>query len=599
MNKYIARIRKHLIVGILAGSILLAGCTQQAPTDTGEGAAAYSAEELTAIIQPFVPGEAKLEAPEPLWPGDGPPENQPVQLADLTGDGQPEVIAGYRLSQGNVGVLVLRADSEGWQNVWQKENLSVGIDRLQATDITGNGRNELLIGWIGGASVGVALQILTWNGQGLNDLGSGLGGYHRLEVMDLPGIYGPDGKQELALWCKDTGDAMMVYVVRWDGPAEDTYRAYFPKVVEYYQERVEKEPQAKYYWYYFGDAQLKAGDPAGALESVGHGMELSTTYPEPERFEILLGRALYDLGRHQEAIKVYNNVLEQWDNFSPSDKGTSWMAGILAQIAYYRGEAYLALGDETRARADWQQALDWDQDWDKPTKALQKLDLTVAEKMISDYLAANPVDSGPESPETQKRFRSTAERLMTWAGQQILPGGKKIDLHAIVPENWSEAQGPKVLFTDWTVVGENEPSYPQVHGVYWWANGLLHAQVQLYSVDADLTKTTVLFTLNKRMTRWRSSMTRAPSVAAAHGLCFISGSSARIPGISSGARRQTRYGGTATAGSASPAPAWMNSLSKAIPGWSGTARTVFSTSPIPDRTGISWTPGSWMEMLTG
>ncbi|MDA8097602.1 MAG: hypothetical protein RDV00_07400 [Clostridia bacterium] len=328
-------------------------------------------------------------------------------------------------------------------------------------------------------------------------------------------------------------------------------------------------------------------------------MELSTTYPELERFEILLDRVLYDLGRHQEAIKVYNNVFEQWDNFSPSDKGTSWMAGILAPIAYYRGEAYLALGDETRARADWQQALDWDQDWDKPTKALQKLDLTVAEKMISDYLAANPVDSGPESPETQKRFRSTAERLMTWAGQQILPGGKKIDLHAIVPENWSEAQGPKVLFTDWTVVGENEPSYPQVHGVYWWANGLLHAQVQLYSVDADLTKTTVLFTLNKRMTRWRSSMTRAPSVAAAHGLCFISGSSARIPGISSGARRQTRYGGTATAGSASPAPAWMNSLSKAIPGWSGTARTVFSTSPIPDRTGISWTPGSWMEMLTG
>lgn len=167
-------------------------------------------------------------------------------------------------------------------------------------------------------------------------------------------------------------------MIRWEGdtfvPAEDIYPVYFPRVVEYCRERAEREPQAKVYWYYLADARLKAGDPAGALESSGHGMALSTDYPEPGRFELLRGRALYDLGRYREAVELYSNIIGEWDaGKTPGHQGTSWLRRMQAEILYNRGEAYLALSDEIRAKADWEQALELHTDWDKPKKALQNL----------------------------------------------------------------------------------------------------------------------------------------------------------------------------------------------------------------------------------
>ncbi|WP_131821442.1 FG-GAP repeat domain-containing protein [Desulfofundulus thermosubterraneus] len=93
-----------------------------------------------------------------------------IQTGDLNHDGQPEIIAGYRTSQGSAGVLILTGIKQGqWRKLWQEEG-GYSLERLQLTDITGDGRDELLIGWAIGASAGNGLDILAWQDGNLKKL---------------------------------------------------------------------------------------------------------------------------------------------------------------------------------------------------------------------------------------------------------------------------------------------------------------------------------------------------------------------------------------------------------------------------------------------
>lgn len=489
---------KTLLAVAFAGSLVLGGCGQvpgagaltttppvEGTVQPKPGTARHTPEELAEIVQPFLPRGARLDV--------SPANIPPVQAVDLTGDGQPEIIAAYRPNQParedggpqgmpqSFGVLVLRADGDKWQKVWAKEGFGYVLDRLQAVDITGDGGNELLVGGVIGVSAGAGLEILSWDGRGLKTIART--GYHRLDIEDMPGIYGRDGKPELATWSKDTGPAMMVEVWRWNGeklaPAEDVYRTYFPKVVTYYQEWVKKMPEAAFLWYYLADARVKAGDPQGALEAVDKGLAVlrELGYPERERFLLVRGRALSGLGRHREAVTVYTDLIGRWDG-TPGrleQGGMAHLRRMAAEACYGRGEAYLALGDEARARADWERALALDQDWDAPARALARLDLVASERLIGDWVARNLPGGGGD----------IAGRLVAWAKEQALPGGKKLIVQAVAPENNSPGRGaPRVLLVDWTV--STEPAAPmQAHAVYWSANGMLPSELVLYSVDAS------------------------------------------------------------------------------------------------------------------
>jgi len=67
-------------------------------------------------------------------------------------------------------------------------------------------------------------------------------------VEDIGGYYGRDGIDEIAFWTRDTGDAFDVQVMRWNErdknfeSAPDVYKAYYPSVVQYYQDRVKETP---------------------------------------------------------------------------------------------------------------------------------------------------------------------------------------------------------------------------------------------------------------------------------------------------------------------------------------------------------------------
>jgi tetratricopeptide (TPR) repeat protein len=445
----------------------------------------YSPEELKKITQQFLPAGATLLAPE--QPAEKERQGQELILAaDLNRDGRPEVIAGYRVSQGGVGVMVLQK-KEKWGKVWQQEGKGYSLERLQAADITGDGQQEMLIGGTIGASAGNGLDILSWQDEALQKIASL--GYHRLEVEDLAGEYGRDGKQELAVWSKDTGDAFSVEVLRWDGqklaPAEDVYAVYFPRVVEYYRKKTEEYP-AGLYWYYLADALTWVNDYQGALSAAEEGMaQNDVLYPGKSSFQMAIARAYLGLGRYQKALEVYQGIIDFGKNIKPEqDKQLSSRASgaqerlpgfsmrAAAEAYYGAGEAYLGLGKIELAEENFKKAAAFIPDWDKPRRALARLPLQEVAGRIYGYWA----NTKPEN--FAVKFRDFAD----WAKKQELPGGKKLTLYFTPVEGGDLKTVTHGLLVDWAAT-EDFSSGVQAHGIYWIQSGQLKSQV-LYSVDA-------------------------------------------------------------------------------------------------------------------
>ncbi|SHI37501.1 tetratricopeptide repeat protein [Desulfofundulus thermosubterraneus] len=218
-------------------------------------------------------------------------------------------------------------------------------------------------------------------------------------MEDLAGEKGKDGRQELAVWVKDTGDAMAVDVLRWDGKnlisAEDVYLAYFPRVVEYYRKRVREHPQASFYWYYLADALVKVREYRQALEAAEKGMAADKViYPSIYGFQLIKARALTGLERYHEAVAIYQDIIAAGEKKLPYPQKPASMGSairslltadlsprMMGEACYEAGEIYARLGQNQRAVEYFQKALIYLPGWDKPRKALE--DLKLIKKLIS------------------------------------------------------------------------------------------------------------------------------------------------------------------------------------------------------------------------
>lgn len=215
---------------------------------------------------------------------DKPIQHPAVYAADLTGDGMPEISTIYQLNS-ELYLLILKFVQGHWIKMALSKGLGYGVTLLSAAPVTSTARNNLIVGWQIGA-IWSKLAVYEWTESGLTDIAPDDLYYSYAEIVDLPGVDGRDGKVEVALWIHDTGEAYRVEIIRWHQsqwvPATDVYRAYFPKVVQYYEQLTQHYPDYVFYWYYLADAQFHAGLYLAALTSVQKALSFPEAYPSRE-----------------------------------------------------------------------------------------------------------------------------------------------------------------------------------------------------------------------------------------------------------------------------------------------------------------------------
>ncbi|MBS4205652.1 DL-endopeptidase inhibitor IseA family protein [Lederbergia citrea] len=276
--------RRVSLTCLVAASLVLGGCNIlpepgsliQVPKQVA--ATSADSESVYELAKKYLPkGTVLLTANAPIG-------TDAVLCADLDGDGQDEAVVFYQ-SKNNadqVGLFILKKQNGKWEKVFAKKGSGYDVSWASASDLTGDGVKELLVGWKIGSSAGNVLDVYTWKQSGVEQLTKV--NYHDLDMIEIEN----DPKTRLAVWKKDVNDIYNIDLLQWNNGLlisdKKNYPAYFPEAVKYYQRRTEAVPDAAYYWYYLADAYLKANYPEQALLAVNKGMAHKMVVPSYNQF---------------------------------------------------------------------------------------------------------------------------------------------------------------------------------------------------------------------------------------------------------------------------------------------------------------------------
>ncbi len=398
---------------------------------------------------------------EPSQDGVTLPQPELIQHADLDTDGIPELIAGYRVGESNVGVLVLKQVDGSWQKLWEARGAGPGLTLLHLADVTGDGTPELLVGWGLGDEASNQLNIITLQ-EDIRILAEKP--YDRLDILNVAGVYGDDSKTKLAIWNRVGSNTYETEVYRYfQGqlvPAPDTYQSYFPQVVQYYEQQALAMPDQADLWCYLADAQLKAGEPEKALQSIERAAHFDSELYRPRALAVLKADALLAQGKLQEALKTYPKLARvDPEGIDRRDKAR----------AYYglgRVKESLPGVDPQAAKADYKKAQAADPNWLLPDLALERIEAVPLTRTLSTYLNSLAPEKRTEGIDKLAQFAQEHNISINYLSQSV---GKE-RLRLVVAD-----YGPL-----------DQPVGNSAHALFWW-DGLSDVPVRsqvFYSAEA-------------------------------------------------------------------------------------------------------------------
>jgi hypothetical protein len=236
-------------------------------------------EDYNAIVRGFIPSNAKHLIPQ------YPASSREVQLADLDGDSQNELITSFKHNN-EVRTIILKKQNGLWNKAGEiNHSAHDTINYRDVADVTGKGKKQLLISLTSTGKT-PALYGYSFENSKVHEMFSR--SYHRLEVLNQPQNGNAVSKAQLAIWDKKDNDAYNVEVLHWNGsklePIENNTNYYYKKVAPYYAKKVKQTPYTASSWYNLAHALTKAGSRKDALIAVEVGMRQDPKSEFKEKF---------------------------------------------------------------------------------------------------------------------------------------------------------------------------------------------------------------------------------------------------------------------------------------------------------------------------
>ncbi|MDI6601563.1 MAG: tetratricopeptide repeat protein [Thermoanaerobacteraceae bacterium] len=442
MNKRIISLVLFLIIIFSGGcsSIPTPGATMKPPSVSET--AGIQDHDYKKEVMDYLPAGAKLEDVN----------NASIFPVDVDGDLNPEYLATYRLDESRVGAFLLKKSASTYKVIWTDVGKGYSFDTVKIADVTGDGLAEILIGWTIGSSAGNALDVLSWRNNTLQNIYRTA--YHRMDVEDIDGYYGKDGIAEVALWIKDTEDAYNVQVLRWNErdkdfeSAPDVYQAYYPRVVQYYKDKVRTMPDVRVYWYYLGIAQYRAGQFNDAVDAVSSGLKVKSDYPNDMNFFLLKADILRDMGRLDEAAYLYDGLI-------PVDEKSPGPVSPKRMIAW----AYFGKGEISRVRGNFDEALEY---YKKAQEQSMEIEIRRAINRLPVYKTVQIVENYFKN---QSTGRFNGEKFVEWArdnSTSLVYKDINLNINGI----------SRIVFVDYMSEG-----LMKAHEIFWWDRGRLRYQL--------------------------------------------------------------------------------------------------------------------------
>ncbi|MCY6355890.1 hypothetical protein [Clostridium sp. ZS2-4] len=263
---------KAIVIALMI-STALSGCSQATMSSQHLEMIRESkkSQGVEDVVKEFLPKDMRLSPPTYSK------RAKSIIKKDIDGDGNKEILFTFKSEKNNDkgGIIVLKEKNNTWKKILESHGQGKIVYRIDFEDLDRERNKELLVSNSAGISAGNVLNIYVYDKNTDKFKIIGTEGYHKIYIKDMPDNKGKsDGRVEIALWKKYTGDAYEVQVLKYDGkklvPAKEVYPYYYNKVIDYYKSKLRKDEykNSAIMWYFLVDAQVKANKPKEALDSI-------------------------------------------------------------------------------------------------------------------------------------------------------------------------------------------------------------------------------------------------------------------------------------------------------------------------------------------
>jgi len=269
---------KNIFNGMAAGPNPIKALLNGLSTSVSHLTQKSAAEDYNTVVRKFMPDDAKFLTPQ------YPNNSTNIQLVDLDGDSQNEIITSYKHNN-EIKTIILKKKNDQWikaGEIHHSEHDKVHYRKV--ADLTGQGKKQLLLGMsskdkpskLYGYSLenDKATQIFTHN-------------YHRIEMLKQPNA----DNAHFAVWNKKDSDSYDIDVMHWNNsklePIKSTAGYYYKSVAPFYASKVKQTPYSPSSWYNLAEALVKGGAHRDALMAIDVGMKVDKASSLKDKFTSL------------------------------------------------------------------------------------------------------------------------------------------------------------------------------------------------------------------------------------------------------------------------------------------------------------------------